>query len=323
MNKSENSRSENSSCNILLCNVSKFYRDILGVNRINLEIGVGITGLVGPNGAGKSTLMNLISGLISPTRGSIQALGITSSEPELYFRQLGYCAQYDSFPAGVNGYEFLFNTLRIHGYDRSMSRELTFQTLDQVSLIKAANQAISTYSKGMRQRIKLAQAICHRPKILILDEPLNGLDPLARAQVIRLLQDFAETGKIVLISSQILHEVDLVSDRVVLINGGYLIAEGGLAKIQSETGEPLKIFIRSCEASDIAAKLFDLADVVEVQLHHDSCGLFIRSRDADAFYLAFNRKIIKESWSIDSMGPADETVEAIYQHLIVDKQVAT
>ena len=124
--------------------------------------------------------------------------------------------------------------------------------------MKAARRPVDGYSKGMRQRIKLAQAICHQPNVLILDEPLNGLDPMARTQVIALFREFADEGKIVLISSQILHEVDLISDRVVLINSGYLVAEGDLTSIQSETGEPLKIFIRSVHASDIAAKLFDL-----------------------------------------------------------------
>ncbi len=323
MNKAALTNGNKSSCNVSLHDISKFYGDILGVNRVSLEIEPGIIGLVGPNGAGKSTLMNLIAGLITPTRGTLEVLGVTPANPEVFFRQLGYCTQYDSFPAGINGYDFIFNTLRVHGYDRAVAGSLTLQALEQVNLMKAAKQAVSAYSKGMRQRIKLAQAICHQPEVLILDEPLNGLDPMARAQVIDLFREFANAGKIVLISSQILHEVDLVSDRVVLINSGYLVAEGDLSKIQSETGEPLKIFVRSNDAAAIAAKVFDLDHVVEAQLHYDGSGLFIRSSDADAFYIAFNRKVVEEGWTIESMGPADETVEAVYQHLIVEQQVAT
>lgn len=312
-----------SSCYVSLHDISKFYGDILGVNRVTLNIEPGITGLVGPNGAGKSTLMNLIAGLITPTRGSLEVVGATPANPELFFRQVGYCTQYDSFPVGVNGHDFIFNTLRVHGYSKAIAKDLTLQALQQVNLVKAAQQSISAYSKGMRQRIKLAQAICHQPQVLILDEPLNGLDPMARAQVIALFQEFASAGKIVLISSQILHEVDLVSDRVVLINSGYLVAEGDLSKIQSETGEPLKIFIRSVDAAQIAAKVFSLPHVVEAQLHYDGSGLFIRSSDADAFFIAFNRMVIEEAWKVESMGPADETVEAVYQHLIVEQQVAS
>ncbi|HAJ76023.1 MAG TPA: ABC transporter ATP-binding protein [Gammaproteobacteria bacterium] len=306
-----------------LHDVSKFYGDILGVNRISLEIEPGITGLVGPNGSGKSTLINLIAGLIPTTRGSIEVRGVSPSQPDSFFRQLGYCTQYDSFPVGVNGYEFIRNTLRIHGYDKSTTETLTELALQQVNLVKAAKKSVEAYSKGMRQRIKLAQAICHQPDVLILDEPLNGLDPMARAQVIALFRQFADAGKIVVISSQILHEVDLISDRVVLLNSGYLVAEGDLSHIQSETGEPMKIFIRSRDAKDIAARVFDLEHIVEAQLHYDGEGLFIRTSDADAFFLAFNRKVMSEGWTIESMGPADETVEAIYQHLIVEQQVAT
>ena len=144
-----------------------------------------------------------------------------------------------------------------------------------------------------------------------------------KAQVIELFRDFANAGKIVLISSQILHEVDLISDRVVLLNSGYLVAEGDLTNIQSETGEPMKIFVRSSHANAIAAQAFEMDHVVEVQLHYDGEGLFIRSTNADAFFLNFNEQVVQRGWTIESMGPADETVEAVYQHLIVETQVAT
>ncbi len=308
---------------IVLEDMSKFYGDILGVNRVSLELEPGITGLVGPNGAGKSTLMNLITGMMTPTRGRVSVLGRQPAQAEAFFGQIGYCTQYDSFPNGINGYDFIYNTLRVHGYPRATAKDLTLQALNQVDLLKAARRPVDAYSKGMRQRIKLAQAICHQPSVLVLDEPLNGLDPMARARVIALFREFADAGKIVLISSQILHEVDLISDRVVLLNSGYLVAEGDLSHIQSETGEPLKLFIRSEDAAAIAARLFTLAHVVEAQLHYDAQGLFVRSTDADSFFLDFNALVTDEGWAIESMGPADETVEAVYQHLIVEQQVAT
>ncbi len=323
MNQPVVNQSEGVGDNIVLRDLSKFYGDVLGVNRINLKLEPGITGLVGPNGAGKSTLMNLIAGLNSPSRGSVEVLGVKPSRTEKFYSQLGYCTQYDSFPSGIDGYDFIRNTLLIHGYDKSAAEALTQQALQQVDLLKAANRPVDAYSKGMRQRIKLAQAICHTPQVLILDEPLNGLDPMARAQVIALFREFADAGNIVLISSQILHEVDLISDRVVLLNSGYLVAEGDLTHIQSETGEPMKIFIRSSHANDIASSVFGLEHVVEVQLHYDGEGLFVRSSDADAFFLALNGKVMAEGWHIESIGPADETVEAVYQHLIVEQQVAT
>ncbi len=308
---------------IVLKEISKFYGDILGINRVSLTFEPGITGLVGPNGAGKSTLMNLIAGLVHPTAGTLNVCNTTPATPEQFYRQISYCTQYDSFPAGITGYDFIRNTLLVHGYGKQDAAALTEMMLGKVSLTDAARRPVEGYSKGMRQRIKLAQAIAHQPSVLILDEPLNGLDPMARAQVIDLFREYAAAGRIVIISSQILHEVDLISDRVVLLNSGYLVAAGDLTNIQSETGEPMKIFIRSSDATAIAARVFDLQDVVEAQLHYDGAGLFLRTRNADAFFLAFNRQVIEEGWQIESMGPADETVEAIYQHLIVEQQVAT
>src|ERR1041385_1325464 len=169
---------------IVFDDVSKFYGEILGVNRVNLRIAPGITSLVGPNGAGKSTLMNLMTGLLRPSRGKITILGIRTDEPETLFRKLGYCAQFDSFPRGVTGREFIQSFLLVHGYDRKKADELTLTALERVSLVEAGNRKIAAYSKGMRQRIRLAQAIAHQPAVLILDEPLNGLDPMVRAETI-------------------------------------------------------------------------------------------------------------------------------------------
>lgn len=322
MNKAETTKIK-TVAGIVLHDLSKFYGDVLGVNRINLTIEAGITGLVGPNGSGKSTLMNILAGIVTPTRGTLEVLGVSPANTESFYGQLGYCTQYDSFPVGINGYDFIRNTLLIHGYDKATAKALTLHVLQQVDLMEAAMRPVDAYSKGMRQRIKLAQAIAHQPDVLILDEPLNGLDPMARAQIIALFQEFADSGKIVLISSQILHEVDLISDRVVLLNSGYLVAEGDLNNIQSETGEPMRIFIRSKDAKKIAAQVFDLEHVVEAQLHYDGQGLFVRTSNADAFFLSFNQQVITQGWSIESIGPADETVEAVYQHLIVETQVTT
>jgi ABC-2 type transport system ATP-binding protein len=169
----------------------------------------------------------------------------------------------------------------------------------------------------MRQRIKLAQSFAHQPRVLILDEPLNGLDPMARAQANTIFREFADDGVCVIVSSHILHEVDLISDQVVFLDNGYLVAEGEVAGIRSETGEPMQIFIRSEAATHIAATVFSLDHVVEAQLHQDGAGLFIRTADADAFFHSFNKIVLDHGWPIDSISPADETVEAVYRHLIV------
>ena len=190
-------------------NVSKFYGEVLGVNRVHLSIPPGITSLVGPNGSGKTTLMNLMTGLLQPSQGAVRVLGILPSQPEQLFARLGYCAQYEGFPRGFTGHEFVYGYLRVHGHDDAKARELASAAIERVGLTDSAGRRIGGYSKGMRQRIKLAQAIAHGPEVLVLDEPLNGLDPMARSEMIALFRDLAREGRHVVISSHILHEVDL------------------------------------------------------------------------------------------------------------------
>ena len=306
---------------VVLADVSKFYGDVLGVNRITLTVGPGITGLVGPNGAGKSTLMNLMTGLAHPDHGSVLVHGVSPREPERFYREVGYCTQYDAFPAGQTGRDFVRSTLLVHGYSARAARAMANHAIERVGLMDAADEKVQGYSKGMRQRIKLAQAICHEPDVLVLDEPLNGLDPMARAKVISLFQEFADEGGYVIVSSHILHEVDLISDHLVLINNGYLVVEGDITRIQRETGEPLQVFVRSADATAMAARLFDLRHVMDVQLHNDRLGLFVRTANADDFYLAFNQMVLAEGWNVEMIAPADESLDAVYQQLIVPQQV--
>src|SRR4026207_915741 len=270
---------------IIFDNVSKFYGEILGVNRVNIQISPGITSLVGPNGAGKSTLMNLMTGLLRPSRGSIKVLGIPTDQPEQLFRKVGYCTQFDSFPRGLTGKEFIKSFLLVHGFDRTKAEDLTVTALERVSLLDAANRKVAAYSKGMRQRIRLAQAIAHQPAVLILDEPLNGLDPMVRAETIALFTKFATEGLHLIISSHILHEVDMMSDRVVLLNNGYIVAQGNVHGVRDEMEEhPMQIFIRCDQPAKLAAYVFAQDHVVEARLHDDKRGLFVKTRDADRLY---------------------------------------
>jgi ABC-2 type transport system ATP-binding protein len=299
-------------------NVSKFYGEILGVNRVSLQISPGITSLVGPNGAGKSTLMNLMTGLLRPSRGSIKVLGIPTDQPEQLFRKLGYCTQFDSFPRGLTGKEFIRSFLLVHGFDRKKAEEFTITALERVSLLDAANRKIAAYSKGMRQRIRLAQAIAHQPAVLILDEPLNGLDPMVRAETIALFRKLAADGLHLIISSHILHEVDMMSNRVILLNNGYVVAEGKVHGVRDEMQEDraLQILIRCDKPAKLAARVFDKDHVVEARLHDDRLGLFVRTRDADRFYLLLNQVVAEGEINIESIAPVDDDLSAVYQYLI-------
>ena len=301
---------------ILFDNVSKFYGDVLGVNRVSLSIPPGITSLVGPNGSGKTTLMNLMTGLLRPTRGHISVLGISPDNPEELFRQLGYCTQFDSFPRGITGYQFVYSFLRLYGCTHAEADTLTWRAIERVNMVEAAHRKIAAYSKGMRQRIKLAQATCHGPAVLVLDEPLNGLDPLVRAEVIALLRSLAEEGLHILISSHILHEVDMISDQVVLLNAGYVVAEGKIHGVRGEIEDhPMQILVRCDAPSAFAAKVFEQDSVVEAKIHKDGRGVLIKTRDPDKFYLLLNR-IALNGISVESVIPADDDVNSLYEYLI-------
>src|SRR3954469_854968 len=217
---------EGRSPSVIFSEVSKFYGDVLGVNRVTLNIPPGITSLVGPNGAGKTTLMNLMTGLIFPDHGRILMRGISPRNPEALMRLTGYATQYDTAPRWATGFTFITTGLLLFGYEKAEAEEKAWKALERLSLTGAADRKVAPYSKGMRQRVRLAQAIAHDPEVLVLDEPLNGLDPLVRAETIALFREFAAMGRHVILSSHVLQEVDIISDQVILIANGMIIAEG-------------------------------------------------------------------------------------------------
>ncbi len=306
---------------VVFDNVSKFYGEVLGINRVTLTFEPGITGLVGPNGSGKTTLMNLMTGLLRPTQGSIRVLGTEPDRPERMFSRVGYCSQFDSFPGGMSGYEFIYSYLRVHGFPHGEAYDLTWQALERVGLTDAAKRRVAGYSKGMRQRIRLAQAISHQPRLLVLDEPLNGLDPMARAEVIDIFQSLADAGCLLIISSHILHEVDMISDRVVLLSSGYVVAEGEIGGVRSETMDehPIQVLIRCDKPGIVASRLFEQEHVVEATLHEDRQGLEVRTRDADGFYRLLGEVVLAEEVKIETVTVADADVRAVYQYLIGDQ----
>jgi len=302
---------------IVFEDVSKFYGEILGVNRVNLQIVPGITSLVGPNGSGKTTLMNLMTGLLKPTQGRISVLGTSPDAPEAIFQKLGYCSQFDSFPRGATAREFIEFYLRVHGYAKKETAGLTQAALERVSLVDAADRKVSSFSKGMRQRVRLAQSIAHKPSVLVLDEPLNGLDPMARAEIIRLFRQLADAGMYLIISSHILHEVDMMSDSVVLLHNGYVVAEGEVHGVRDEIEEhPIQILIRCDRPQVLASRLFEHESVVEARIHNDRQGLFVKTRRPDDFYLLLNKVITEQNLQIESVAPVDDDLNAVYQYLI-------
>jgi ABC-2 type transport system ATP-binding protein len=301
---------------IVFEDVSKFYGEVLGVNRVTLSLPPGITSLVGPNGSGKTTLMNLMTGLVHPSRGQISVLGIDPRDIERLARKVGYCTQFDSFPRAVTGRTFVHGWLRLHGLGAEAD-ERTEEALERVGMTEAADRKVAAYSKGMRQRIRLALALSHRPEVLVLDEPLNGLDPMARAECISLFEALGKEGLHVVISSHILHEVDRISDHVVLLSHGYVVAEGRIHDVRTEvTDHPMQILVRCARPHVLAAGLFAAEHVVEVQIHPDGKGVLVRTRDAAACHRLLNRIVLEKQLDLEAVAPADDDVGSVYQYLI-------
>jgi ABC-2 type transport system ATP-binding protein len=296
--------------------VSKFYGEVLGVNQVDLTIEPGITSLVGPNGAGKTTLMNLMTGLVRPTRGRLSVLGLTPDDPEPFFRTVGYCSQFDSFPAGATGRSIVRDALRLHGLSGAEARQLAEEAIARVALTDVADRRIAGYSKGMRQRIRLAVSLAHHPTVLVLDEPLNGLDPMARAETIDLFQALVREGHHIVLSSHVLHEVDRISDRVVMLSYGCVVAEGEIRDMRSEiTEHPMQVLLRAANPHEIAARMFAHPHVVEAKIQPDGRGLLVRTRDANAFYRLVQQLIV-EGLTIETVVPADDDVQSVYQYLV-------
>jgi len=290
-----------SATDIVFEGVSKFYGEVLGVNRVSLRIPPGISSLVGPNGSGKTTLMNLMTGLINP---------------EKLMCLTGYATQYDAAPRGTTGFEFVATGLLLGGHAKDEAEELAWNALELVDLTDAGHRKIAAYSKGMRQRVRLAQAIAPDPEVLVLDEPLNGLDPLVRAETIAMFEKFAARGRHVVLSSHVLHEVDVISDRVILIANGSIIAEGDVRGVRDEIHEhPRQYVVRCREAARVASMLFEQDHVTQVQIHEDHMGLLVMTRNQVEFSRALNR-IALAGHTFESVMAADENVDALYKYLI-------
>jgi ABC-2 type transport system ATP-binding protein len=242
--------------------------------------------------------------------------GISPRDPETLMRITGYATQYDSAPRWATGFTFVTTGLLLFGFRRAEAEEKAWKALERVGLTDAATRKVASYSKGMRQRVRLAQAIAHDPDLLVLDEPLNGLDPLVRAETIELFRSCAAAGKHVILSSHVLQEVDLISDQVVLIANGTIVAEGKIRDVRDEIDEhPSQFVVRCRDASAVAARLFSEDHITEIRLTDDRMGLLLMTRDREQFARALGR-IALDGYRIEGVMPADEDVDAVYGYLI-------
>jgi len=296
--------------------LSKWYGQVIGLNDVSVSVPPGITGLLGPNGAGKSTFMKLVTGQLKPSKGTIAVLGESIwNNPALYFR-IGFCPEQDSFYERMTGLEWVMALVRLNGVDEAQAQAMARRALDAVELADAADKKIGAYSKGMRQRVKMAQALAHDPQLLILDEPLSGMDPLARRRTIRLIKDWARAGKSILVSSHILHEIESMTANILLINQGRILAEGNVHQIRELIDEhPHTVYIKADQTRALAREFLTQADVLSLRFEDEA--VVVQTGRPDAFYARLTELAASGSLgAIHEVTSPDDNLQAVFKYLV-------
>ncbi len=301
---------------IELTNVSRWYGQVIGVNDVTTQIGPGITALLGMNGAGKSTLMKLITGQLRPTTGAVKVFGEEPFANPNVYRKLGYCPEIDSFYEHMSGRAFVRYMAEMTGMSPKQARDRAEEMLHFVGMSDRANRKIKGYSKGMRQRIKLAQAMVHDPEIILLDEPLNGLDPVGRHELMSVLEGLANNGKSIVVSSHILFEVEQMTRSIMLLHRGRLLARGDLRVIRELIDKhPHKIRIETPQPRELTERLVHIANVVNVNFDPDGSVQF-QVRQPDSFYSALNQISQQGDIVIQSVSSPDNNLESVFRYLV-------
>lgn len=295
-------------------NLSRWYGQVIGITDINLEIGPGVTALLGPNGAGKSTLMKVLTGQMKPSNGSARIFGQPIWNNGYVLSRIGLCPEHDSFYEDMSAFAFVTYLTRLHGFTQHESEKIALRALEVVNLIERKDDKIKTFSKGMRQRTKLAQAIAHDPEVLFLDEPLTGTDPLGRRRVIDLIQEMGDRGKVVVVSSHVLHEVEAMTSEITLISKGRVIADGDVHQIRDMIDQhPHNIFIDADRPRELAALMASYDDVLGIAFEDE--GIRISTRDPNACYVRIPQLALEHKISIRRLTSPDNDMAAVFRYL--------
>ncbi len=296
--------------------LSKWYGQVIGLNDVTLTVPSGITGLLGPNGAGKSTFMKLVTGQLKPSQGEITVLGEAIWRNPGIFFHIGFCPEQDAFYDRMTGLEWVSALLRLNGLTDADATAAARRAIDLVDLADAAGKKIGAYSKGMRQRIKLAQALAHDPRLLILDEPLGGMDPIARRKTIHLIRDWGRSGKSVIVSSHILHEIESMTANILLINQGRILAEGDVHQIRDLIDEhPHTVYIKADQTRALARQF--LADDDVLSLRFENEAVVVQTGRPDAFYARLTELAASgELGAIHEVTSPDDNLQAVFEYLV-------
>jgi ABC-2 type transport system ATP-binding protein len=296
--------------------LSKWYGQVIGLNDVSVAVPPGITGLLGPNGAGKSTFMKLITGQLKPSKGNVTVLGEPIwRNPQLYNR-IGFCPEQDAFYDRMTGREWVTALVRLNGVTETEASAMAARAIEDVELTEAADKKIGAYSKGMRQRIKMAQALAHDPELLILDEPLSGMDPIARRKAIRMIKEWGRAGKGVIVSSHILHEIESMTANILLINQGRILAEGNVHQIRDLIDEhPHTVHIRAEQTRALAREFLGYDDVLSLKFEEGA--VVVQTGRPDAFYARLTDLAASGAHgAIHEVTSPDDNLQAVFQYLV-------
>jgi len=300
-----------------LRSVSKWYGNVIGLNNLTIRVPAGVTGLLGPNGAGKSTLLQLATGQLRPSQGVVRVLGHAPWNNSALNRYLGLCPEQDAFYEWMTGWEFVHTCARLSGLPMADARDATARALEQVRMTDNMGRAIRGYSKGMRQRTKVAQALVHDPLVLFLDEPLSGTDPVARRELMDIIIALGAQGKTVIMSSHVLHEVQGVTANIILLNRGRLVAEGNIQQIRDLIDQhPHRIVLRASDPRALAAKLVRCDDVVGLELGRKDGSILAETHAPDTFYARLAPISLEDGTAIEEVYSDDDNLEAVFKYLV-------
>ncbi|MBE49114.1 MAG: hypothetical protein CL767_08445 [Chloroflexi bacterium] len=301
---------------VLIDQASKWYGQVIGINDVSLAIDGGVTGILGPNGAGKSTLFKLLMGRLKPSQGSVRLFGVDPWSNTAPYRRVGYVSESERLYDWMTGLDFVTTLARLHGMTREEATERSAHVLDFVGLADVMHKELGKYSKGMRQRVKIAHALVHDPDLIILDEPLQGCDPIARTSVMSVIRELGNQGKTVLVSSHILEEIERITEQIVILHNGRLLAIGNLHAIRDLLDKhPHRILIR-CEDPRSLANLFIKEDPVYGVRFPSEGELEIQTNNLSAAHSVLPSIIVQSKQAISTIENPDDNLESLLGYLI-------
>lgn len=298
-------------------NLSRWYGNVLGISEISLEITSGIKGLLGPNGAGKSTFLKILCGQLKPNIGTITILGEPVFSNYRLFSRIGFCPEHDCYYRGNTGWQQVVFMAKLHGYDDKTAAEKAEAAIDKVGLLDVKDKLIREYSMGMKQRLKFAAAVVHDPEILLLDEPLRGIDPLWRVKIVHLIKEYGKAGKTVIVASHILPEIEIMTNDIIMIHQGKVFAQGDIHYIRNlMDSHPHMISVECSHPRDLAGMMLDRNYILNVNFHEGDRKVTFNTNKRDQFFDLLNRLIVEHDIDVTEIFSPDDNLQAVFDYLV-------